>query len=315
MKRYQILLAAALSLVLLTGSALALSVEEAFPAQREYPGYEDVPAGSWFEAGAKLCYEVGFITGSNLGFEPERNMQVAEVAAIAARIAEAVTGDPIPQPEPSLPWYASYLEYLAKRGVARLTDPESPATRGRFLDMLAAVVPGELLPRINTITALPDTADAAVLRFYNAGILTGVDEFGAFDAAKPLTRAEGAAMVARIARTDLRKRFTPADYAPFAAAELRPGDILFQDGARQVTARYYLPAVLELIAQLERESAAAGLEFNWFNTYGEQTFLDYVKGAALGRFSVTREMATALYQSLDLQVFYSRYLDRKGAMT
>lgn len=315
MKRHQKLLAAVLALALLTGSALALSVEEAFPIQREYPGYEDVPAGSWFEPGAKLCCEVGLITGSHLGFEPERNMQVAEVAAIAARIAEAVTGDPIPQPGPGLPWYAHYMEYLAKRGIAGLTNPERPATRGKFLDMLAAVVPNELLPPINAITALPDTADAHVLRFYNAGILTGVDEFGVFDAAKPLTRAEGAAMVARIARTGLRRQFTPADYAPFAAAGLRPGDVLFQDGARQVTARHYLSAVLELIAQLERESADAGIEFNWFNTYGEQTFLDYVKGAALGRFSVTREMATALYQSLDLQVFYSRYLDRNGAMT
>ena len=59
----------------------------------------------------------------------------------------------------------------------------------------------------------------------------------------------------------------------------------------------------------ERACAKAGIEFNWFNSYGEQTFLDYVKSSALGRFSVTKEMGKSLYQNLDLQVFYSRYLD------
>ncbi len=303
------IIAATLALSLMTAPAMALSVEEAFPAIKPYPGYADVPAGSWFEPGAKLCYEVGLVTGSDRGFEPERNMQLAEVAAIAARMAAAITGEPIPAPGPDSLWYSPYVAYLSDRGVTGLDKPERTATRGDFLAMLTAVLPDDLLAPINAITALPDTADSSVLKFYNAGILTGVDSYGSFEAQKPLSRAEGSAMVARVARANLRKRFFPADYAPFAAAKLRPADVLFQDGGRQITAGQYLPAVLESIALLERACAKAGIEFNWLNTYGEQTFLDYVKSSALGRFSVTKEMGTALYQNLDLQVFYSRYLD------
>ncbi len=314
MNRYKKLAAAALALALMAGPVLALDAEEPFPALNEYPGYSDVPGGSWYEPGAKLCYETGLITGSNLGFEPERHMTVAEVAAITARMAEAVSGEPIPGVTPlpgeKLPWYTPYVEYLKHRGVTGLDNPEALASRGKFLNLLATALPDKHLSPINTITALPDSADAEVLRFYNAGILTGVDEFGTFDGDKSLTRAEGAAMVARTARPNLRKTFSPADYAPFAAAKLRPDAVLFVDGGRQVTAKYYLSAVVELIAHLEEQCNRADIAFNWFNTYGEQTFLDYVKGAAMGRFSVTREMGTALYQDLDLQVFYSRYLER-----
>ena len=77
------------------------------------------------------------------------------------------------------PWYASYVDYLEKLGV-EVPDPVKQATRQEFIAMLAAVVPEDMLTPINQITALPDTADAAVLSFYNAGILTGVDDWGTF---------------------------------------------------------------------------------------------------------------------------------------
>ena len=46
--------------------------------------------------------------------------------------------------------------------------------------------------------------------FYNAGILTGTDDSGTFEGDKRLSRAEAAAMIARIVRPSLRRRFTPA---------------------------------------------------------------------------------------------------------
>ena len=66
------LIAVGLSLALtLTGApALAASAADgAFPSLNTYPGYADVPAGSWFESSAKICYETGLITGSDRGFE------------------------------------------------------------------------------------------------------------------------------------------------------------------------------------------------------------------------------------------------------
>ena len=167
-----------LSAALLAGSAAAVAPEEAFPQVNTYPGYADVEGGSWYAAPARVCYEVGLMTGTNTGFTPFGVLTVGEVAAIAARMNEAITGDPIPMATPkpgeTLPWYFSYVKYLEDLGID-VPDPTKQATRQEFVSILAAVVPEEMLAPINTITTLPDTQDEAVLRFYNAGILTGAD--------------------------------------------------------------------------------------------------------------------------------------------
>lgn len=305
------LAALVLSAALLVGSAAALSPEEAFPKVNDYPGYTDVQAGSWYAAPVQVCYEVGLMTGTNTGFAPNQVLTAGEVAAIAARMNEAITGEPIPMATPkpgeTLPWYFSYVEYLESLGID-VPDPTKQATRQEFVTLLSAVVPEDMLSPINTITALPDSTDPDVLRFYNAGILTGVDSWGTFAADKSLTRMETAAMVARVARTELRQSFTPADYTPFAAAGLKPSDVLFTGGT---TAGAYLPYVQELIDGLETDCAAQDMEFNWFNTVDGISFLDYVKNTALTHFGVTAKEGTDLYKNFDVQVYYSRYLDLK----
>ena len=298
-----------LSAALMVGSAAAISPEEAFPKVNDYPGFADVTAGSWFAAPTQVCYEVGLMNGTNTGFAPFGVLTVGEVAAIAARMNESITGDPIPmvtpKPGETLPWYFSYVEYLKKLGV-EVPDPAKQATRQEFVTILAAVIPEDMLSPINAVTTLPDSSDADVLRFYNAGILTGVDRWGTFAAGNSLTRAETAAMVARVARADLRQTFTPADYAMFTAAGLKPSDVLFTNGT---TAGAYLPYVQGLIDGLESDCAAQGMEFNWFHTVDGVKFLDYVKNTALSHFGVTAKEGTNLYKNFDVQVYYSRYLD------
>ena len=304
--------ALALSAALLAGSALAVTPAEAFPSQNAYPGYADVAAGTWYADSVRVCYEIGLMVGTDTGFAPEQVLTVGEVAAIAARMNEAITGDPIPMATPkpgeTLPWYFSYVTYLEDLGID-VPDPTRQATRQEFVALLSAVVPEDMLSPINTITALPDSTDAAVLRFYNAGILTGVDKWGTFAPDKTLTRAETAAMVARVARTGLRQSFTPADYTPFTAAYLTPSTVLFTNGT---TAGAWLPYVQELIDGLEVACAEGGMEFNWFNTLDGVTFLDYVEDTALDHFGVTAREGTQAYKNFDVQVYYSRYLDLKG---
>ena len=320
----QQLIALALSTALLAGSAAAIAPEEAFPAVNTYPGFADVAGSAWYAATVQTCYEVGLMTGTGAGFAPDQVLTVGEVAAIAARMNEAITGDSIYLVDSTLPWYTSYVDYLEKLGVA-VPDPVKQATRQEFITMLAAVVPEDMLTPINQITApagaapaaarpstkrvRSSTADAAVLSFYNAGILTGVDDWGTFAPGKTLTRAETAAMVARVARPELRESFSPADYAMFTAAYLKPADVLFTNG---VTAGQYLPYVQALIDGLEADCAAQGMEFNWFNTVDGVTFLDYVEDTALAHFGVTAKDGTQLYKDFDMQVYYSRYLDQKG---
>lgn len=303
------LAALVLSAALLVGSAAAITPEEAFPAEHTYPGFIDVETGAWYAAAARVCCEVGLMQGTGQAFSPNQNLTVAQVATIAARMHAAITGESIPMATPkpgeTLPWYFSYVHYLEELGIA-VPDPEKAATRQEFVDLLSAVVPEDMLSPINAVTVLPDSTDPDVLAFYNAGILTGMDKWGTFAADKTLTRAEAAAMVARVARTSLRQTFTPADYTPFTAAGLKPSDVLFSNGT---TAGSYLPYVQELIDGLESDCAAAGLEFNWFNTVDGVTFLDYVKNTALSHFGVTAKDGTDAYKNFDVQVYYSKVID------
>lgn len=302
------LAALVLSAALLAGSAAAVTPEEAFPAVNTYPGFIDVEEGAWYADAARVCCEVGLMQGTGHAFAPDELLTVGEVTAIAARMNQAITGEAIPEADPGQPWYQCYVDYLEGLGVT-VPDGARTADRQDFITLLAAVVPEDMLTPINTITSLPDTEDADVLAFYNAGILTGVDDWGTFAGDKTLTRAECAAMVARVARPELRQTFTPADYDIFTAAGMKPSDVLFTNGT---TAGQFLPVVQELIDGLEADCAAQGMEFNWFNTVDGVEFLDYVTDTALARFGVTEDDGTELYQNFDVQVYYSRLLGLRG---
>ncbi len=211
------LLCLVLALGVCLGSAFAAG-EELFPAVNAYPGYADVGESHWAYSNVKLCHEAGLMNGTDKGFEPEKILTVAECAAVASRIRSVLTGEAVPSATPLVgqtrPWYQDYLDYM-RSADAKLTPmlahPEESCSRMQYLLLLNAALPSGqgLLSAINSITSLPDTDDSTVLAFYNAGILTGVDEYGTFDADKSLTRAECAAMVSRIVRPELRQSFTP----------------------------------------------------------------------------------------------------------
>lgn len=180
-------------------------IERLFPARFEYSGYADVTEADWFHTAAATCCEAGLMRGIEGEFCPWQELTIGEIAAIAAQMNEILTGTPIPPPVPNpyLPWYQPYMDYLEGLGIS-LPDGEAPATRLDFLNLLTAVLPKDLLPPIRTVQCLPDTEDPAALAFYNAGILTGLDSRGTFAGDKVLTRAEAAVILARIVRPGLR---------------------------------------------------------------------------------------------------------------
>lgn len=224
-------------------SVSGLAAGEEFPLMRDYPGFVDVPENAWYSDAVALCYEVELMNGKDTGFDPSGTMTLGECAAIAARVGEALGAGAVvqvsPKPGETLPWYKPYVDYLTGLGAEFRRDPAETATRQDFFGLLAAVVPEGKLAPINSITALPDTKDPGVLRFYNAGILTGVDAYGTFAPGGTLSRAEVAVMVARIARPALRQKFTPAGGSStagvdgaYAAVGLSRGDVLLSvDGA------------------------------------------------------------------------------------
>lgn len=111
-------------------------------------------------------------------------------------------------PTPSA-WWRDAWYYAEQNGLTNLLM-EGNNRRWDFAYRMAAVT---ALPAINEITGLPDTGDPDALELYRAGVLTGSDEYGTFHGELTLTRAEAAAICARILRPDLRVHFTPAPLA------------------------------------------------------------------------------------------------------
>lgn len=305
------LIALALSAALTLGSALALSPEEAFPQINDYPGYADVAAGQWYSTPVQTCYEVGLLIGTDAGFAPSAPITQAQLATITARIRAALTGETLPSQGD--PWFQVYVDYLAPLGIA-VSAPNANATRLEFFQMLAKVTPDELLTPVNEITSLPDTNDPDVLRFYRAGILTGVDIFGTFAPDKPLNRAEVAAMVARIVRPALRMvGFRPVGDFMYESARLTPNQVVFQKGGVTLTAETWLKRVFAEIYTLERTAQEAGVEFFWSNkTADGVTYLYAVKENPLAGTGLTWKDRTAVLDGFDIPEVYARYITRRG---
>lgn len=78
-----------------------------------------------------------------------------------------------------------------------------PCLRGDLAALVCAVIPPESRPPLSGAVP-PDTQLAAAAALYRSGILTGTDDLGAFHSEGRLTRAEAAAVLARVLRPELR---------------------------------------------------------------------------------------------------------------
>lgn len=114
-------------------------------------------------------------------------------------------------------WFRDTVYYLEKEKLTgplalRPSEPAKTATRGDFVEALHATSADLLTPKLNDISDFPDAGTEygakeladMVLDFYNAGVMTGKDSKGTFDGSGTLTRAEAAAIVARIIDKSLR---------------------------------------------------------------------------------------------------------------
>ncbi len=189
------------------------------------PGqFSDVSDKAWYAANVKASIELGLVTGRDSGFAPDANMQIVEAIALAAKIhsiyhtgsAKFVQGSP---------WYQVYVDYAVDNGIiaaGEYANLSVPATRGQFFNIFAKSVPESALQPINDVAvgsihdlpAASEYAEAAYL-LYNAGILTGSDAYGTFNAEKQITRIEAATLATRVADPTLRKTVELKVYDPY----------------------------------------------------------------------------------------------------
>ncbi len=127
------------------------------------------------------------------------------------------------QSSSAMSWFVPYLTYAASEGIVTPTEfsgrYSSPATRSELAHILYRALP-ECYSRINEISPIPDVNSASsyyaeILKMYEAGVLTGSDEYGTFYPNSYVQRCEAAAMVSRILNTDLRVQFTLNQNKPY----------------------------------------------------------------------------------------------------
>lgn len=191
---------------------------ENFKPQRTYGNqFTDVKQGDFCYEGVKLCYELGIMNGvSDTKFAPNQNISYGQLMIIAARLRNLYVGGtgefPIKAPDYDLYKNAEY--YLITELGPEYQNPSSGYGDRWQLGVFGVILGEDAYTPINSLTVVPDFMsipdyytgmNEGVLRLYNAGILTGSDEYGTFYAFTEITRGAVATIISRIVDPSQRK--------------------------------------------------------------------------------------------------------------
>ncbi len=190
-----------------------------FPLTRgRLPAFDDVDPKDWFALWVDIAYNTGIMEGTGTStFEPGREVTVAEALQMAANMDSRHKGDNFhTTAHVSTPWYTDAVTYCLASGIisrGQFDDYERQITRRELAQVFGATELARSLPQRNNpvrvmaavrdVKAI-DPAAGAVYGLYTKGILTGVDEKLSFRPDSAVTRAEAAALAARLARPEQR---------------------------------------------------------------------------------------------------------------
>ena len=171
--------------------------------------FSDVPQNAWYGDYVNKVSDEGIITGvGDNKFDPDGDFTVAQCLAVASRIHAG--GNEIEKTDGS--WYSPYVDYCIKNGIIKPEDFDSytrAVTRKEAAVIFSACLSGQELLPINDIKGIADIPRdddgyGAVLSLYNAGVLSGSDEAGAFLPQSTIKRSELSAIAARLVDKNLR---------------------------------------------------------------------------------------------------------------
>lgn len=175
--------------------------------------FSDVHYMSWYSENVATVYRMGLMKGTGSGvFSPDDTITLAETVTLAARIHRIYnSGSDEFETYDGGNWYDPYVEYAREN---RIIDTHynynRPATREEFVSILAKALPrAELNARTGWIAfadwgEITYTADVDLL--VEAGVINGETRSGQnyFRPLDTITRAEAAAVVARLVNPDAR---------------------------------------------------------------------------------------------------------------
>ena len=191
-----------------------------------YRQFTDIDESKWYGAEQqgviqRAC-DLGILHGMEASrFLPEGNLRVSEAIKIACVVHGIYTtgqADAV-QPQPGKNWAAPYIAYALEQGIIRegdFADYGAYATRAQMAYIFAHSLPEEGLETINTIASITDVdrCDTFPIQYaeeifslYRAGVLMGEEGDHAFRPEALITRAETAAIVARLVTPAERQHF------------------------------------------------------------------------------------------------------------
>jgi len=254
-----LLLSAALTLSLALPVRAAEGENWLVPPTQKAVAFTDT-AGTICEQAAAICCRTGLMAGVDARhFYPESGLTHAQITVIAARLHKLLSGSTASFTAASgEQWWSPCDVYLRREIPALISDktyaamtesPTASCTRGEFFTLLALVLSdtSTSLPVLNTVTAVPDCQDEAILNFYRWGVLSGKDEYGTLEGSAPLTRAAAAAMLARL--IDPAQRLTlnlkPLDLCrSLLGAE--PETVILTIGSQNITVEQFAPTIVSV---------------------------------------------------------------------
>lgn len=186
-----------------------------FQKSSAYQGqFKDVSKNAWYYDSIASVYAYGLMNGTKTNtFEPNGQILASQAVTLAARMRKLyLTGNGTFSA--TSPWYKAYSDYALKEGILTTLpkDMEATLTRQEFAAILGNALPDAALPQVNEVAngAIADVyrSDSAIYKLYRAGIFAGNDAQGTFRPNAPITRAEAAAVLVRIADPNSRVLFT-----------------------------------------------------------------------------------------------------------
>ena len=266
--------------------------------------FSDVKNSDWFADNVAAAYEYQLINGTSAtSYEPNSNITIAQTITLAARLHRMYYGEgEMVITGWNDPWYQPYVDYAVEKGIINSWEYSESynnnASRRRFAYIMASSLPPEAFTKINNIDMgqIPDMESEnefaqAVYQLYNAGILTGNDEYGTFLPNSYIRRSEVAAIATRIADPTLRKTFELKEYVPIRTYQEVYSDVVREyeqhygtagfvtgDGKRgsHVNGVYYLN-----LQDLNRDGIPE-LIIGYGNDYEQKlTVWEYVEGEAI----------------------------------
>lgn len=182
-------------------------------------GFHDVDTNAWYLKYLDTAVDSGLINGHGNGrFAPDDDITGAEAVKLAACIGQRLSDGVVSLTNGS-PWYESYMTYAVEHGIidAELDQYaiSAPVMRAELMDMICRAIPEAQRKEINSIPdgSIPDIFASSYYRdniytLYRMGIVTGSNERGACLPDECISRAEVAALVARVVDGNLRVSFS-----------------------------------------------------------------------------------------------------------